>query len=242
VVVVVVHVWVSIDQYISKCLSRRNAASENTLIFPVYREFSRDQPYSLSPDFHPKANFTTPNIHPLITMSSASEPSQLAHNPELNRELSEEHASAYFRKHGNLHVGDPWVHFDLLDAYDSPLSSIDLLATGPLIVQFFSGGSLGHLTSLQKDLSEYRRYGASVVIITPSKDQLDPIRHAGISFPIVVDSDAKFARSIGVADDNAYHSTTFVIKQNGQIGSTDTPRNAAEIILDLDGHCRGFCG
>jgi peroxiredoxin len=105
-----------------------------------------------------------------------------------------------------LRAGARAPEFTLPDALTGkPVRSADLLALGPLVVNFFRGRWCPYcVTELEtwRDLhAEIRRRGALFVAISPqTKRQNDfTLQQHGLPFPILSDAGAAVAESFGVA-------------------------------------------
>jgi peroxiredoxin len=95
--------------------------------------------------------------------------------------------------------------FELPDSEGTAISSLDLLAKGPLVVTFYRGSWCPYcnlqLRALQARLSEIHALGAELVAISPqvpdgsmTKDEISEM-----DFLVLSDQDAKIASQYGVA-------------------------------------------
>lgn len=92
-----------------------------------------------------------------------------------------------------------------LDAPDgTPVSSIDLLANGPLVVSFYRGIWCPYcnmeLQALQAALPEFQAAGASLVAISPQTraNSRKSVRENGLDFPILSDTHNDVAAAFGL--------------------------------------------
>lgn len=103
-----------------------------------------------------------------------------------------------------LKAGDRAPVFTLTDPEGHPVSSIDLLKQGPLVVSFYRGVWCPYcnmeLQALQAALPELTDTGASVVAISPqiAANSRKSTRQNGVSFPILSDPGNTVAASFGL--------------------------------------------
>lgn len=104
-----------------------------------------------------------------------------------------------------LKVGDMAPVFSLKDLDGNVVSSVELLARGPLVVSFFRGTWCPFCNEELKALNEtwesFRRLGASLVVVTPqSAESASAYRtEHSIAFPMLVDPNADVAEKFGLA-------------------------------------------
>jgi peroxiredoxin len=104
-----------------------------------------------------------------------------------------------------LKVGDTAPVFSLKDLDGNVVSSVELLARGPLVVSFFRGTWCPFCNEELKALNEtwesFRRLGASLVVVTPqSAESASAYRtERSIAFPMLVDPNADVAEKFGLA-------------------------------------------
>ena len=120
----------------------------------------------------------------------------LRHHEELQKQLSE---------HPPLGAGDRFPAFDLPDHQGVSVRSKDLLAKGPLVVSLFRGTwcpfCSAELHALNEVYDRIRGLGAELVVISPqAPENASAYLSANpVSFRILVDEDARFAASLGLA-------------------------------------------
>ena len=104
-----------------------------------------------------------------------------------------------------LKVGDVAPEFVLPDVNGNPVSSAELLAKGPLVVQFLRGRwcpfDCATVEAWQEWLPKLREKGASLVAISPmTSKQADFMRDQHkLMFPVLSDAGNKVAEQFGVA-------------------------------------------
>lgn len=103
-----------------------------------------------------------------------------------------------------LKAGDVAPAFTLKDADGNPVSSVDLLAKGPLIVSFYRGVWCPYcnmeLQALQAALPEFQKLGARLVAVSPQTpvNSRKSIRNNGLGFPILSDPQNDVAAAFGL--------------------------------------------
>lgn len=103
-----------------------------------------------------------------------------------------------------LSVGDIAPHFTLQDTQGNIVSSLDLLAQGPLIVSFYRGRWCPYcnldLQALQATMPELQAYGANVVSISPQtpSNSLIMMQEHPFTFPLLADPCNTVAASFGL--------------------------------------------
>lgn len=96
-----------------------------------------------------------------------------------------------------LKAGDAAPPFVLKDQYGEPISSVTLLARGPLVVSFFRGTWCPYcneeIRALNEAYDRIRALGADLVAITPqSMEKARPVlTRDAIAFPVLVDPDVR---------------------------------------------------
>ncbi len=105
---------------------------------------------------------------------------------------------------GALKAGDKAPAFTLADPDGQPVSSIDLLARGPLVVSFYRGVWCPYcnmeLQALQAALPEFAALGASLVAISPQTavNSRKSLRQNDLGFPILSDARNDVAAAFGL--------------------------------------------
>jgi len=103
-----------------------------------------------------------------------------------------------------LKVGDAAPDFTLLDANGAAVSSADLLAEGPMIVNFYRGSWCPYcnleLRAYQRELDRIREKGATLVAISPMvPDESLSIKEKNeLAFPVLSDVGLDVADAFGL--------------------------------------------
>lgn len=103
-----------------------------------------------------------------------------------------------------LKAGDAAPVFNLPDAQGKLVSSVDLLAQGPLVVSFYRGVWCPYcnmeLQALERTLPAFQERGASLVAISPQSqaNSRKSQRENALGFPILSDSGNEIAASFGL--------------------------------------------
>lgn len=103
-----------------------------------------------------------------------------------------------------LKAGDKAPAFKLNDSEGQPVSSVDLLARGPLVVSFYRGVWCPYcnmeLQALQAALPSFEELGASLVAISPqtAANSRKSMRQNELGFPILSDTHNDFAAAFGL--------------------------------------------
>ena len=119
------------------------------------------------------------------------------------RKATAEFAAAGIGKSA-LGVGDTLPDATMTDATGHPVTLSDLLAKGPLILNFYRGGWCPYcnleLKAYQDLLPEITELGATLVAISPEKpdNSLSTAEKNALTFPVLSDTGNSFAKSIGL--------------------------------------------
>jgi len=103
-----------------------------------------------------------------------------------------------------LQVGDEMEPFVLPDALGHPVSSIDLLVRGPLVVVFYRGSWCPwcnlQLKAIQDALEDIHELGAELVAISPMTPDhsLSFSEKKGLTYPVLSDVGLTVARTFGL--------------------------------------------
>lgn len=103
-----------------------------------------------------------------------------------------------------IKAGDQAPAFVLNDAHGKPVSSVELLAQGPLVISFYRGVWCPYcnfeLQALEATLPAIRETGANLVAISPqiAVNSLKSMRTNHLSFPILSDTLNDVAASFGL--------------------------------------------
>jgi peroxiredoxin len=123
-------------------------------------------------------------------------------HPIMERATAELIASGAANK--ALKVGDKAPLFNLKDPDGHPVSSIDLLAKGPLVLTFYRGVWCPYcnmeLQALQDFLPLLQDAGASLLAISPqiAANSRKSMRTNGLTFPILSDTHNDVAHALGL--------------------------------------------
>lgn len=111
---------------------------------------------------------------------------------------------ASFQPDSAIQVGDTLPEFCLSDAVGKEVKSADLLAHGPLLINFYRGEWCPFcnlaLASMQKHLDEFKAKGVTLVAISPElpNQSLTTTQKHDLKFPVLSDVGNKFARQLGI--------------------------------------------
>lgn len=103
-----------------------------------------------------------------------------------------------------LKAGDKAPAFTLTDPEGQPVSSIALLARGPLVISFYRGVWCPYcnmeLQALQETLPQFERLGAGLVAISPqtAANSRKSVRQNTLGFPILSDPQNAVAAAFGL--------------------------------------------
>lgn len=103
-----------------------------------------------------------------------------------------------------LKVGDKAPEFTLSDPDGNPVSSVDLLAKGPLIISFYRGVWCPYcnmeLQALEAALPTFHDLGARLVAISPQNNvnSRKSVRQNNLTFPILSDTLSDVANAFGL--------------------------------------------
>jgi peroxiredoxin len=104
-----------------------------------------------------------------------------------------------------LRAGAPAPVFALPDATGKPIHSSDLLALGPVIVNFFRGRwcpyCMTELEAWQAVSPQVRERGALLIAISPQLPRQNDfmVQHHSLTFPVLSDAGCRIAEMFGVA-------------------------------------------
>lgn len=103
-----------------------------------------------------------------------------------------------------LKVGDKMPSFSLINALRKAINSKDLLAKGPLVINFYRGGWWPYcnleLGGYQELIPEIHGLGAQLVAISPElpDESLSLAQKLSLEFEILSDIDNEFAKKMGI--------------------------------------------
>jgi peroxiredoxin len=147
---------------------------------------------------------------------------------------------------GTVKVGDTLPSFTLHNAAGKPVSSDDLVATGPAVVVFYRGGwcpycNLALRTYQRELLPRLAAWHATLAAISPqTPDQsLSTAEKAALDFEVLSDPGSRLARRIGIAFEQAeevlaaQHKLGLDLAEVNEEGSTELPMPTV-LIVDSD--------
>jgi peroxiredoxin len=123
-------------------------------------------------------------------------------HPIMERATAELIASGQARR--TLKAGDVVPEFTLDDADGNPVSSVNLLNQGPLVISFYRGVWCPYcnleLQALEEALPTFKAEGASLIAISPqnSINNRKSVRINDLSFPILSDTRNEVAAAFGI--------------------------------------------
>jgi peroxiredoxin len=129
--------------------------------------------------------FAPPEIHPIMERATA----ELAASGQAARALK---------------AGDVAPEFTLNDPDGKPVSSVELLKQGPIVISFYRGVWCPYcnleLTALEEALPSFKAEGASLIAISPQNavNSRKSIRTNKLSFPILSDTHNDVAAAFGI--------------------------------------------
>lgn len=103
-----------------------------------------------------------------------------------------------------LKAGDKLPDATLPDALGNPVKISDLLAKGPLVINFYRGGWCPYcnmeLKAYQDLLGEIEALGGQLVAVSPEKpdNSLSTAEKNEVKFPVLSDTENAFAKSLGI--------------------------------------------
>lgn len=111
---------------------------------------------------------------------------------------------ASFQPSSAIQVGDTLPEFRLSDAFGKEVSSADLLAKGPILINFYRGEWCPFcnlvLRSMQEHLDEIKAKGVTMVAVSPElpNQSLSTTEKHDLKFPVLSDVGNKFAKQLGI--------------------------------------------
>ncbi|KAL7936498.1 thioredoxin-like protein [Trichoderma chlorosporum] len=109
-----------------------------------------------------------------------------------------------FDPKATIQPGEKLPDFILSDARGKPVSSVDLLAKGPLLVMFYRGGWCPFcnltLRTFQQRLPDFQARGVTMVAITPERPDasLTTAEKNELAFPVLTDDGLEYARKLNI--------------------------------------------
>lgn len=103
-----------------------------------------------------------------------------------------------------IQPGEKLPEFILSDARGRPVSSVDLLAKGPLLILFYRGGWCPFcnltLRAFQQRLQDFQARGVTLVAITPEQpdSSLTTAEKNELKFPVLTDDGLKLAHKLHI--------------------------------------------
>jgi peroxiredoxin len=129
--------------------------------------------------------FAPPQIHPIMERATA----ELVASGQAKRALK---------------AGDAAPEFTLTDPDGKPVSSVELLKRGPLVISFYRGVWCPYcnleLTALEEALPSFQAEGANLVAISPQNavNSRKSVRNNKLNFPILSDTHNDVAAAFGI--------------------------------------------
>jgi len=123
-------------------------------------------------------------------------------HPIMERATAELVASGQAKR--ALKAGDAAPEFTLVDPDGKPVSSVELLKRGPLVISFYRGVWCPYcnleLTALEEALPSFQAEGANLVAISPQNavNSRKSVRTNKLSFPILSDTRNDVAAAFGI--------------------------------------------
>ncbi|RFU72925.1 thioredoxin-like fold [Trichoderma arundinaceum] len=130
-----------------------------------------------------------------------------AHLPEAAKNVifgAREGIQQKFDIKSTIQPGEKLPDFILSDARGEPVSSVDLLAKGPVLITFYRGGWCPFcnlaLRAFQQRLEEFQARGVTLVAITPEQpdSSLTTAEKNELKFPVLTDDGLKLANKLGI--------------------------------------------
>jgi peroxiredoxin len=146
-----------------------------------------------------------------------------------------------------LPVGNTVIEFSGTDHNGNEILLSDLLKKGKVVVVFYRGQwcpiCMPHLRKLQEDLKEIEDKGASLIIITPEKQEniKKTILKTSITVPVIYDENYKIMQQFDVAFIPnkglrfMYNTMLRANLKNAQSDDSQTLPVPATFIIDTDG-------
>lgn len=134
-----------------------------------------------------------------FTKEMESKESKATAEDKLIMENAGEYLAKYLPNPG-IQVGEKAPDFILNNAFGKTVSLKDELKNGPVILVFYRGSWCPycnlHLHSLQESLSEFNKYGARLITITPQKPDKSAaqLKKDGFQFEVLSDLDSKIMK------------------------------------------------
>jgi len=139
-------------------------------------------------------------------LSSVSQNFRERAPPQVRESITAANAKfkASFQRSSAIQVGDTLPAFCLPDALGKEVSSADLLAQGPLLINFYRGEWCPYcnlaLRAMQKHFDEFKAKGVTLVAISPElpNQSLTTTEKQDLKFPVLSDVGNKFAKQLGI--------------------------------------------
>jgi peroxiredoxin len=139
-------------------------------------------------------------------LSSVSQDFRERAPPQVRESITAANAKfkASFQRSSAIQVGDTLPAFRLPDALGKEVSSADLLAQGPLLINFYRGEWCPYcnlaLRAMQKHFDDFKAKGVTLVAISPElpNQSLTTAEKHDLKFPVLSDVGNKFAEQLGI--------------------------------------------
>ena len=109
-----------------------------------------------------------------------------------------------FQRESTIKVGDTLPEFRLSDAVGNEVCSSDLIAKGPILINFYRGEWCPFcnlaLAAMQKHLGDFKAKGVTLVAISPElpNQSLSTTEKHNLQFPVLSDVGNKYAEKLGI--------------------------------------------
>ncbi|PTB38723.1 hypothetical protein M441DRAFT_59960 [Trichoderma asperellum CBS 433.97] len=133
--------------------------------------------------------------------------SSMTNMPEATANIiseARENVQKQFDVKSTIQPGQVLPEFVLPDARGVPVSSIDLLAKGPVLITFYRGGWCPFcnlaLRAYQQRLDDFKARGVTLVAITPEQPDasLSTTEKNELKFPVLTDNGLQLARKLNI--------------------------------------------
>ncbi|KAL6907232.1 thioredoxin-like protein [Trichoderma evansii] len=144
---------------------------------------------------------------PLVAGLQAAASSAKANLPETSMNIiwkAKDNVQKQFDVKSTIQPGEKLPEFVLSDARGVLVSSVDLLAKGPLLITFYRGGWCPFcnlaLRAIQQRLEDFQARGVTLVAITPEQPDasLSTTEKNELKFPVLTDDGLQLARKLNI--------------------------------------------
>lgn len=144
---------------------------------------------------------------PLVASLEAVASSVKANLPEASTNIiweAKNNVQKQFDVKSTIQPGEKLPEFVLSDAHGAQVSSVDLLAKGPLLITFYRGGWCPFcnlaLRAIQQRLEDFQARGVTLVAITPEQPDasFSTAEKNELKFPVLTDDGFQLARKLNI--------------------------------------------